>query len=63
LKITVEVPSDLLKEAQRASGKGVSETVRMGLQLLVDSSVYARVRKLRGKVHFSKKFTELKDDR
>jgi len=35
----------------------------MGLQLLVDSSVYARVRKLRGKVHFSKKFTELKDDR
>jgi hypothetical protein len=33
-KITVEVPEELLEKAQKASGEGITQTVRTGLQLL-----------------------------
>ncbi len=62
-KITVEVPLELLEKAQRASGTGVTQTVRAGLQLVAASRTYARLRKLRGKVRFSRSVTELKADR
>ncbi|MGD0272060.1 MAG: hypothetical protein ABSB14_23555 [Candidatus Sulfotelmatobacter sp.] len=50
-KITVEIPAELLEKAQRASGSGVTQTVRTGLELLA------------GKVRFGRTFEELKDDR
>ena len=62
-KITVEVPRELLEKAQRASGTGVTQTVRTGLQLVAASRTYARLRKLRGKVRFSRLVAELKADR
>jgi len=62
-KITVEVPPDLLEKAQRASGSGVTGTVRMGLQLVAASHAYARLRQLRGKVRFTRTSAELKADR
>lgn len=62
-KITVEVPADLLKKAQEASKAGITETVRTGLELLVVSHAYDRVRQMRGKVRFSVNWKELKDDR
>jgi hypothetical protein len=62
-KITVEVPRHLLEKAQRASGTGITETVRTGLQLIAASRAYARLRRLRGKVRFSRTSTELKTDR
>lgn len=62
-KITVEVPDDLLKKAQRASGSGVTQTVRAGLQLMAASEAYARLLQFRGKVRFSRSVEELKDDR
>jgi len=62
-KITVEVPPELLERAQEASGAGVTQTVRTGLQLLAASRTYARLRKLRGKVRFSRTVAELKADR
>jgi hypothetical protein len=62
-KITVEVPLELLEKAQRASGTGVTQTVRTGLQLVAASRTYARLRKLRGKVRFSRTVAELKADR
>jgi hypothetical protein len=40
-KITVEIPSELLRKAQRASRSGVSQTVRTGLELLAASRAYA----------------------
>ncbi len=55
-KITVEVPLELLEKAQRASGTGVTQTVRTGLQLVAASRTYARLRKLRA-------VAELKADR
>jgi hypothetical protein len=62
-KITIEVPPDLLDKAQRASGTGVTQTVRAGLQLVAASQTYARLRQLRGKVRFSRTIAELKADR
>jgi len=62
-KITVEVPLALLEKAQQASGTGVTQTVRAGLQLVAASRTYARLRKLRGKVRFSRTAAELKADR
>jgi hypothetical protein len=62
-KITVEVPPELLERAQRASGAGITQTIRTGLQLVAASHTYARLRRLRGKVRFSRTLAELKADR
>ena len=62
-KITVEVPLELLEKAQEASGTGITQTVRTGLQLVAASGTYARLRQLRGKVRFSRSWQELKADR
>lgn len=62
-KITVEVPLELLEKAQEASGTGITQTVRTGLQLVAASRTYARLRQLRGKVRFSRSWQELKADR
>jgi hypothetical protein len=62
-KITVEVPQELLKKAQRASGAGITQTVRTGLQLVAASQAYAQLRRLRGKVRFTRTVAELKADR
>jgi hypothetical protein len=62
-KITIEVPADLLEKAQEASGTGITQTVRTGLQLVAASNAYAKVRELRGKVKFSLSWEHLKDDR
>ncbi len=62
-KITVEVPADLLEKAQQATGAGVTQTIRTGLQLAAASQAYARLRQLRGKNQFSLTWQELKADR
>ena len=62
-KITVEVSRELLKKAQRASGTGITRTIRAGLQLVAASQAYARLRQLRGKVRFSRTTAELRADR
>ena len=62
-KITVEISSELLEKAQRASGTGITQTVRNGLQLVAASRTYARLRQLRGKVRFTHTLKELKADR
>ena len=62
-KITVEIPEDLLKKAQRASGTGITQTVRTGLQLLAASQAYDRLLQSQGKMRLSHSWQELKDDR
>jgi hypothetical protein len=62
-KITVEIPGELLAKAQQASGTGITQTVRTGLQLLAASRAYDRLLQLRGKVRFGRTFKELKEDR
>jgi hypothetical protein len=62
-KITVEIPPELLEKAQRASGLGITQTVRTGLELVAASETYARLRNLRGKARFARTAAELKADR
>jgi hypothetical protein len=62
-KVTVEIPAGLLEKAQQASGSGITQTIRTGLQLLAASKAYDDLRQLRGKVRFSRTFEELKEDR
>jgi hypothetical protein len=62
-KITVEIPEELLEQAQQASGTGITQTIRTGLQLVAASRTYARLRNLRGKVRFTRTASELKADR
>ncbi|MGD0930923.1 MAG: hypothetical protein ABR902_09750 [Candidatus Korobacteraceae bacterium] len=62
-KITVEIPAELLEKAQEASGTGITQTVRAGLQLVAASQAYARLRQMRGKVRFSRTLAQLKADR
>jgi len=62
-KITVEVPARLLERAQRASGSGITQTVRTGLELLTASRAYDRLRRLRGKVQLTRSLAQLKADR
>lgn len=62
-KITVEIPEELLAKAQKASGAGITQTVRTGLQLLAASDAYDTLRQFRGKVRFKHTLAELKADR
>ena len=62
-KITVEVPADLLAKAQRASGAGITQTIRTGLRPVAASDAYSRLRQKRGKVRFTRTLAELKADR
>lgn len=62
-KITVEIPEELLQRAQLASGAGITQTVRTGLQLVAASQTYKRLRELRGRVRFTRALAELKADR
>ena len=62
-KITLELPEDLLRKAQECTGEGVTATIRRGLELLAASTAYTGLQKLRGKVEFSIKLKELRNDR
>lgn len=61
-KLTIEVPKDLLERATAASGQGITPTIRRGLELVAASGAYARLRDLKGKVKFSIKLSELRED-
>ena len=45
--------ADLLKRARAQTGKGVTATIREGLELVAAGQVYDRLRALRGKVAFT----------
>ena len=62
-RITVEVQAALLARAQQATGEGIAQTVRAGLQLVVASRAFDHLRQLRGKVRFTKTLAQLKADR
>jgi len=62
-KITIEVPAELLDKAQQATGVGITQTIRTGLQLAAASQAYAQLRRARGTFRFSRTLAELKEDR
>jgi hypothetical protein len=62
-KVTVEIPAELLSKAQKASGTGITQTIRAGLELIAAGRAYERLLQLQGKVQFSRTLDELKADR
>lgn len=62
-KVTIEVPTDLLRRARRSTGEGITATVRRGLELVAARSAYEELRRLRGKVRLSIDVDELRQDR
>jgi hypothetical protein len=62
-KITLFVPEDLLEKAQKSTKKGITETVRRGLESVAASQAYDDLRKLRGKIKFSVDVSRLREDR
>lgn len=61
-KITVIVPKKLLHDAVKATGKGVTPTIREGLKLLSAHHVFEELRKMRGKVKFSIDYEKLRKE-
>lgn len=61
-KITVHIPEDLLRRAQESIGKGVTATVRKGLELVAATEANQKLRQLRGKVRFSIDVKRLRED-
>ncbi len=62
-KITVHVPDDLSRKAQKETGEGVTATVRRGLKLVAASSAYERLRRMRGTIHLDIDLDDLRADR
>lgn len=61
-KLTIQVPEDLLERATAASGRGITPTIRRGLELVAAGEAYAKLRRLRGRVKFSVKLSNLRED-
>jgi hypothetical protein len=49
-RITANIPEDLLAEASKVTGKGITETLVQGLQLLKRSAAYQKAQNLKGKL-------------
>ena len=62
-KVTVDIPEDLLRRAQKATGEGITATIRSGLRLVAARDAYEELRRLRGRVRFSVDWRELREDR
>lgn len=59
-KITIMLPEDLLERALKASGEGITPTLRKGLELVAAKDTYRRLMKLKGKFDLK---LDLKDSR
>jgi hypothetical protein len=62
-KVTALVPVNLLHKAQAATGKGITETIKIALSQLAHANAYENLRKMRGKVKFSIDLEDLRKDR
>ena len=50
-RITANLPDTLLEEATAVTGKGITETLIAGLELIRRSRAHAKASLLRGKIH------------
>jgi len=62
-KVTVMLPKDLLLRALKASGQGITPTLRKGLELVAAKESYEKLRTLKGKFDLGIKLDELRKDR
>ena len=61
-KVTVILPTALVEKATRASGVGLTPTIRQGREAVIVSDAYRQPRKSRGKVRLSIDVKELRRD-
>lgn len=61
-KVTVMLPADLLRRATLATGKGITPTIREGLEAMAAAGAYEGLRRLRGKVKLTLHLEELRRD-
>ena len=62
-KITVMLPDDLLKRALKASGEGLTSTLRKGLELIAAKDAYKGLLNLKGKVDLKLDLSDSRRDR
>lgn len=62
-KITVMLPEDLLRRALKASGQGLTPTLRKGLELVAAKEAYKRLLALEGKFDLKLDLDEMRRDR
>lgn len=62
-KITAMLPGDLLDRALKASGEGITPTLRKGLELVAAKEAYRSLLKLKGKFDLKIDLDEMRKDR
>jgi hypothetical protein len=62
-KVTAMLPEDLLKRALKASGEGITPTLRKGLELVAAKDTYRRLLNLKGKIDLDLDLDESRKDR
>jgi len=62
-KVTAHLPAELLRRAQEMTGKGITETLKRGLEELTTTEAYRRLRALRGRVRLAIDLEELRRDK
>lgn len=62
-KITVMLPEDLIERALKASGEGLTPTLRKGLELIAAKDAYKGLLKLKGKFDLGLDLDQVKKDR
>ncbi len=50
-RITANLPAELLEQAMRATGRGITETIVEGLERVKRADAYRKAMALKGKVH------------
>lgn len=50
-RVTANLPIELLEQATRASGRGITETLVAGLTLVKRSAAARKAKALRGRIH------------
>ena len=62
-KVTVMLPEDLLARALKASGEGITPTLRKGLEMVAARDAYQGLLKLKGKFDLKIDLKESRKDR
>jgi len=62
-KVTVELPTDLLRRARKSTGDGVTATIRRGLELVAAARAQRELAALRGKVKLTLDLDASRKDR
>ena len=61
-KVTVTLPKTLIDEALKATGIGLTSTIRQALEAIIRRQAYQGLLQMRGKVRLSINLDELRQD-